>query len=193
MVTLSCICTRTGDAGQTRLGDGSAVAKTDSRIEAMGCVDELNAILGLVLVADGLPAVSHEELLLVQHDLFDLGADLCRPIPDDEFEGAVLRLTPGQVGRLERAIDQANAGLEPLRSFVLPGGSPAACWLHLGRTVCRRAERSCWAVASQAKVNQQVLLYLNRLSDLLFILARQANDQGRDDRLWQPGRGRSAG
>lgn len=191
MVTLSRIYTRTGDGGQTRLGDGSEVDKTDPRVEAYGSVDELNATLGLVLGAAGLEPEVHRILSLVQHDLFDLGADLSRPIPEDEAEGAVLRVTAGQAIRLEQEIDRVNGSLEPLRSFVLPGGSPAAGWLHLARTVCRRAERRVWALAAQVRVNPQVMVYLNRLSDLLFVLARQANAQGKSDRLWEPGLGRA--
>ncbi|MFA6109924.1 MAG: cob(I)yrinic acid a,c-diamide adenosyltransferase [Candidatus Latescibacterota bacterium] len=191
MVTLSRIYTRTGDGGQTRLGDWSEVAKTDPRVEAYGSVDELNATLGLVLGAAGLEPEVHRVLSLVQHDLFDLGADLCRPIPEGEAEGAVLRVTAGQATRLEREIDRVNGSLEPLRSFVLPGGSPAAGWLHLARTVCRRTERRTWALAARERVNPQVMIYLNRLSDLLFVLARQANDQGKADRLWEPGLGRA--
>jgi cob(I)alamin adenosyltransferase len=191
MVTLSRIYTRAGDGGQTRIGDLSEVAKTDPRVEAYGTVDELNATLGLALEATGIEPEARRVLSLVQHDLLDLGADLCRPLPEDESEGAVLRVVALQVTRLEQEIDRANAPLEPLRSFVLPGGSPAASRLHLARTVCRRAERRTWALAAHERVNPQALIYLNRLSDLLFVLARQANAQGRTDRLWEPGLGRS--
>jgi cob(I)alamin adenosyltransferase len=190
MVTLSRIYTRTGDGGQTRLGDGAAVAKADARVEAYGTVDELNAALGLVRASGGLVPATDRLLLRVQNDLFDLGADLCRPQPEDEAEAAALRVTPGQAAGLERDIDRVNAGLGTLRSFVLPGGSMAAAWLHLARTICRRAERRCWALAAQERVNPQVMVYLNRLSDLLFVLAREANAASGGDVLWVPGQGR---
>jgi cob(I)alamin adenosyltransferase len=187
MVTLSRIYTRTGDQGQTRLGDNSQVAKTDPRVEAYGCVDELNAVLGMAL-AGGLAAEHARILLRVQNDLFDLGADLCRPLPPSGQEEAGLRVAASQTTRLEKEIDRINDGLGILRSFVLPGGSQASAWLHLGRTVCRRAERRVWALAAQVRINPQALVYLNRLSDLLFVMARAENDKGTGDILWQPGR-----
>ena len=192
MVNLSRIYTKTGDGGQTRLGDNSQVPKTDLRIEAYGTVDELNAVLGLVRTS-ALAASQSEVLQLVQNDLFDLGADLCRPQAEAEEKGAVLRIQAAQVARLEAEIDRLNADLEPLRSFVLPGGADAAAWLHLGRTVCRRAERCVWALAQRDAINEQVLIYLNRLSDLLFVMSRAENDMGQSDVLWEPGKTREGG
>ena len=188
MVSLSRIYTKTGDQGTTRLGDNSEVAKTDIRIEAVGAVDEVNALLGLVptSAAEG---SGNALLQAVQNDLFDLGADLCRPLAAEEEETA-LRIQPQQVERLEAEIDRINQGLDPLRSFVLPGGSGRAAWLHLARTVCRRAERRAWELAQRDPVNEPALLYLNRLSDLLFVLARSANDGGNADILWEPGKTR---
>ena len=190
MVNLSRIYTKTGDQGQTRLGDNSQVPKTDLRIEAYGTVDELNAVLGLARTSAG--AAQSEVLQLVQNDLFDLGADLCQPLNTAEEENAVLRIQAGQVVRLEAEIDRINADLEPLRSFVLPGGATTAAWLHLGRTVCRRAERCVWALAQRDSLNEQALIYLNRLSDLLFVMGRAANDMGRSDVLWEPGKTRGS-
>jgi len=190
MVNLSRIYTKTGDQGQTRLGDNSQVPKTDLRIEAYGTVDELNAVLGLARTSAG--TAQSEVLQLVQNDLFDLGADLCQPLSKVEEEGAVLRLQAAQVMRLEAEIDRINADLEPLRSFVLPGGATTAAWLHLGRTVCRRAERCVWALAQRDPLNEQTLIYLNRLSDLLFVMGRAANDMGRSDVLWEPGKTRGS-
>ena len=191
MVYLSRIYTKTGDTGDTALGDGVRVAKDHPRVEAYGQVDELNAVLGLVGASPGVP-----ELALVrsiQNDLFDLGADLCVPQADGEPPGGRLRVTAAQAERLERAIDRLNEGLEPLRSFVLPGGMVAAAWLHLARTVCRRAERAVVTLAKIDVVNPQVVIYLNRLSDLLFVLARVANDGGKGDVLWVPGQGQEGG
>ena len=186
MVTLSRIYTRTGDGGQTRLGDMSQVAKTSLRIEAYGCIDELNAIVGMIRLAT---ASCADVLTRVQNDLFDLGADLCVPPVPDEQEGDKLRVQPEHVQYLERQIDRINGDLQPLKSFVLPGGSEAAAWLHLGRTVCRRAEREVWRLAAEEPVGGAVVEYLNRLSDLLFVMARAANDGGATDVLWQPGQG----
>jgi cob(I)alamin adenosyltransferase len=182
MVYLSRIYTKTGDDGTTALGDGRRVPKDHPRVAAYGSVDELNAALGLALAVQ--PARPHAVLLRsIQNDLFDLGADLCVP------EAApALRVQAAQVERLERAIDAINAGLKPLRSFVLPGGSPLAAWLHLARTVCRRAEREVVTLARQEKVNPQAAIYLNRLSDLLFVMARAAS-RGREP-LWVPGEAR---
>ncbi|MCS7021788.1 MAG: cob(I)yrinic acid a,c-diamide adenosyltransferase [Gemmataceae bacterium] len=197
MVYLSRIYTRTGDRGETGLGDGQRVPKDDLRVAAYGEVDELNAILGLVLAY--VPEFAEAALLRsIQHDLFDVGADLCVPQTAEEQEGRRLRITANQIERLEQAIDRLNAGLSPLRSFVLPGGKPAAAWLHLARTVCRRAERTVVALQRQLTskphtvLNPHLIAYLNRLSDLLFVLARVANDQGRGDVLWEPGKNRQA-
>ncbi len=179
-VNLTRIYTRLGDGGETHLGDMSRVPKTHPRIEAYGDVDELNAQLGLTLTVDGLPERYAEWLRRVQNDLFDVGADLSVP-PGGERER--LRVDPEQVTWLEGACDKVNANLEPLRSFVLPGGTPAAAHLHVCRTVCRRAERRALEVED---ANPEVVRYLNRLSDLLFILSRGAN--GGDEPLWEPGR-----
>ncbi|NKB67178.1 MAG: cob(I)yrinic acid a,c-diamide adenosyltransferase [Candidatus Latescibacteria bacterium] len=186
MVTLSKIYTRSGDGGRTRLGNNAEVAKTDPRVEAYGAVDELNAVLGLAL-AHGLGQFA-TLVQSVQNDLFDLGGDLC--CPQAEGEEGTLRIQADQVQRLEQAIDRANEDLPVLRSFVLPGGCAGAAWLHLGRTVCRRAERRAWALADEVAINDQALLYLNRLSDLLFVLARAANQGGEGDILWVPGQHR---
>lgn len=184
MVRLTRIYTRTGDQGQTHLGDGSRTNKQSLRVEAFGTVDEANAVTGIArLHCSG----ELDELLRsIQNDLFDVGADLCTP-EQDAPEHPPLRVTPGQVERLEAAIDRINAGLPALRSFVLPGGSAAAAHLHHARTVVRRAERLVAALMESARVNPEALRYLNRLSDLLFVMARHANDQGRDEVLWQPG------
>jgi cob(I)alamin adenosyltransferase len=187
MVTLSRIYTRTGDSGETALGDGSRVPKDHPRVTAYGSVDELNAVLGLLLA--NAPAQSEAELLTtIQNDLFDVGADLCVPAIPDEKAGSRLRVSAGQSTRLEQAIDRLNADLSTLTSFVLPRGEPSAAWCHLARTVCRRAERDVVALSHQEAVNPQVVIYLNRLSDLLFVLARVYNKQGRGDCLWQPGK-----
>ena len=189
MVYLSRIYTKTGDQGFTGLGDGQRVAKDHPRVAAYGTVDELNATIGLLLAS--VPDVAEGDLLRgIQNDLFDVGADLCRPQPPDEAPGAKLRISAGQGERLEAAIDRLNADLAPLTSFVLPGGTPAAAWCHLARTICRRAERDVIALTHQEAVNAQVVIYLNRLSDLLFVLARVYNRQGRDDVLWAPGKNR---
>jgi cob(I)alamin adenosyltransferase len=190
MVLLSRIYTKTGDKGTTALGDGRRVPKDAPRIEAYGTVDELNAVLGLVLliVVDGEEA---ELLRTIQNDLFDLGADLCVPERPKRGRAAQgrkpLRVTEAHVRPLEQAIDRFNALLDPLKSFVLPGGTPASAWLHLARTVCRRAERRLVALAGKETINAQAIIYLNRLSDLLFVMARRANDGGRADVLWVPG------
>ena len=182
MVTLSKLYTKTGDGGLTRLGDGSQVPKTSARIVAYGCVDELNSVIGLARAS----GAEHDDVLArVQNDLFDLGADLCVPLADEER----LRVQPQQVLFLERQIDHLTRDLTPLRSFVLPGGRLPAAWLHLARTVCRRAERATWQLAEQERVGPPVCQYLNRLSDLLFAMARAANDGGEADVLWEPGKG----
>ena len=184
MVHLSRIYTRTGDDGTTGLGDGARRKKHDLRIEAYGTVDEANSALGVALVQP-LEARLATKLRALQNELFDVGSDLCVPGP----AGAKLRILPLYVERLERWIDEENARLEPLRSFVLPGGTSAAAHLHLARTIVRRAERlvSELLEIERGEVNPVVLQYLNRLSDLLFVLARVANDEGRGDVLWQPG------
>jgi cob(I)alamin adenosyltransferase len=185
MVYLSRIYTKSGDQGQTGLGDGSRVPKDHPRVAAYGSVDELNALLGLVL----LQAPTETDLLRsIQNDLFDVGADLCLPASPEEKPGEKLRVGPEQALRLEAAIDRLNADLAPLTSFVLPGGSAAAAWCHLARTVCRRAEREVVTLAATEAINPEVIVYLNRLSDLLFVLARVYNGNGRDDVLWQPGK-----
>ena len=180
---LTRIYTRAGDAGETSLGDGSRVPKTDPRIEAYGTVDELNSFIGLAL-SGGLPDEFTQWLEQVQNDLFDVGADLSVPLEDDRRER--LRVTRGQVERLEGLCDLVNGRLEPLKSFVLPGGTEAASRLHVARAVCRRAERRSVALAQAGSVNPEALAYLNRLSDLLFILARAAN-AGSQEPLWRPG------
>jgi cob(I)alamin adenosyltransferase len=182
-VRLTRIYTRAGDAGETSLGDGSRVRKDDLRIEAYGAVDELNSVLGLVLAGE-LPAEFRPWLEQVQNDLFDVGADLSVPLEDEKRER--LRVTLGQVERLEELCDLVNEGLEPLRSFVLPGGTEAAARLHVARAVCRRAERRSVTFAEQQSANPTALAYLNRLSDLLYILARAAN-AGSQEPLWRPG------
>ena len=192
MVRLTRIYTRAGDTGMTALGDGKRVPKTHRRIAAYGTVDELNSVLGLALVQRGLKAADRALLRRVQNDLFDVGADLCVPRRRGERATAHLRIVPEQVKGLEAAIDVRNRRLQPLRSFVLPGGTGAAAALHVARVVCRRAEIAvAHLLAAEAPaVGPQVLPYLNRLSDLLFVLARCANHMGRDDVLWQPGAGR---
>jgi cob(I)alamin adenosyltransferase len=198
MVRLNVIYTRTGDKGETGLGDGSRRSKADARITAMGDVDETNSAIGLVRLITrdtGEPALALIDATLarIQNDLFDLGADLSLPTPEDEKPGAALRIAPSQVAALEAAIDALNDKLEPLRSFVLPGGTPASAALHQARAVCRRAERSVVALASieGEKVGEAVLGYVNRLSDYLFVAARYANDSGRLDLLWVPGGSRN--
>jgi len=179
-VNLTRIYTRLGDGGETHLGDMSRVPKTHPRIEAYGDIDELNAQIGVTLAVAGLPGAYADWLRRVQNDLFDCGADLSVP---EGGERERLRVRPEQVTWLEQACDEVNATLKPLRSFVLPGGTPAAAQLHVCRTVCRRAERRTLLVED---ANPEVVRYLNRLSDLLFILSRGANDG--DEPLWEPGR-----
>jgi cob(I)alamin adenosyltransferase len=187
MVYLSRIYTRTGDQGETALGDGTRVPKDHLRVAAYGTVDELNALLGVLLASQ--PAVAEADLLrTIQNDLFDVGADLCVPQPAGEQPGQRLRVGEVQWQRLEAAIDRLNADLTPLKSFVLPGGEPAAAWCHLARTVCRRAERDVVTLAHTETINPNVVIYLNRLSDLLFVLARVLNCSGQGDVLWVPGK-----
>ncbi len=192
MVKLNKIYTRTGDAGTTGLVDGSRLPKHDVRMEAIGAVDEANSALGLAaaILGDNEHA---QQLFRIQNDLFDLGADLATPATeDDDFAPSemVLRMVAAQTEWLEQAIDAANANLEPLTSFVLPGGSEASARLHLARAATRRAERAMTAMAAQLRTNPQALAYINRLSDYLFVLARTANDGGRSDIKWVPGANR---
>jgi cob(I)alamin adenosyltransferase len=187
MVVLNRIYTRTGDKGDTALGDGARVPKDAPRVAAYGSVDELNAALGVArLHAEG---DADEALARIQNDLFDLGADLCTPDfeNDASAERPRLRIVDAQVDRLEAEIDAMNARLQPLRSFVLPGGSALAAHLHVCRTVCRRAERGTITLAGLEAVNGAAIRYLNRLSDWFFVAARIANDEGRADALWIPG------
>lgn len=187
MVYLSRIYTKSGDHGETGLGDGSRVPKDHPRIAACGGIDELNALCGIFLTE--LPPGPERDLIQsVQNDLFDVGADLCLPMREGE---TALRVQAEQAVRLERAIDLYNERLQPLKSFILPGGSKAAAWCHLARTVCRRAERDVVTLARTQQINPQVVIYLNRLSDLLFVLARIANHDGKDDVLWVPGKTRA--
>ena len=184
MVRLTRIYTRGGDKGDTSLGDGTRVPKQALRVEAYGTVDEANAAIGLArLHAD---PDSDAMLARIQNDLFDLGADLCTPEDGRRAAGA-LRIVAAQVERLEREIDRMNAALRPLESFILPGGTPAAAYLHLARTMTRRAERLVCALATEESVNPEAVKYLNRLSDHLFVLGRRVNDNGARDVLWQPG------
>ena len=184
MVRLTRIYTRGGDKGETSLGDGTRVPKQALRVEAYGTVDEANAAIGLArLHAD---PDSDAMLARIQNVLFDLGADLCTPEDGRRAAGA-LRIVAAQVERLEHEIDRMNAALPPLESFILPGGTPAAAYLHLARTVTRRAERLVCALATEESVNPQAVKYLNRLSDHLFVLGRRVNDNGARDVLWQPG------
>ncbi|KIL99789.1 ATP:Cob(I)alamin adenosyltransferase [Paramagnetospirillum magnetotacticum MS-1] len=185
MVTLTRIYTRSGDKGKTSLGDGTRVGKHDLRVEAYGTVDEANAVLGLARLHAG-PEMT-PLLERVQNDLFDLGADLCTPAAADEAPGTRLRMVQVQVDRLEAEIDAANESLAPLSSFILPAGSPLAAHLHHARTVVRRAERLMVALAETEAVNPLAVIYANRLSDLLFVLARVANGNGAADVLWVPG------
>jgi cob(I)alamin adenosyltransferase len=182
-VRLTRIYTRGGDAGETSLGDGSRVPKLDCRIGAFGAVDELNAHLGVAL-ADGVPEAMREPLERIQNELFDLGADLS--VPYGVGDGR-LRVDQERIDELERLCDRFNESLPELRSFVLPGGTPAAARLHVARTVCRRAERDALLASREAELNPLVLVYLNRLSDLLFILARAANAGLGTEPVWRPG------
>lgn len=184
MVRLTRIYTRGGDQGETSLGDGTRTAKDDSRVEAFGTVDEANATIGLVrLHTEG---AADAMLGRIQNDLFDLGADLCNPKP----KAGSLQIVQSQIDRLEGEIDAMNADLKPLESFVLPGGTEASARLHLARTVARRAERLVVALARREAVNPLAVVYLNRLSDHLFVLGRHLNDRGARDVLWVPGANR---
>ena len=194
MVTLNRIYTRTGDKGRTKLATGETVDKFDLRVEAYGAVDELNAVVGLVRLAGGVEAREEDRLdpmlARIQNELFDLGADLATPErPGKPLGWEALRIIDSQVDRLEQEIDALNAELSPLTSFILPGGTPVATHLHLARTVCRRAERIAVRLASEEgeAVSPAALKYLNRLSDLLFVMSRWANGRGAGDILWMPG------
>ena len=193
MVQLTKIYTRGGDQGETSLGDGSRVAKHAARVETYGTVDEANAVIGLVraqiVSADTDEQTLDTVLSRIQNDLFDLGADLCTPEDGRRAEGA-LRIVTSQVEWLETEIDKINDHLEPLSSFILPGGTPVAANLHLARTVARRAERCVTNLARSETVNAEAVKYLNRLSDLLFVMSRAANNYGANDILWVPGANR---
>jgi cob(I)alamin adenosyltransferase len=197
-VNLTRIYTKLGDGGETHLGDMSRVSKLHPRVEAYGTVDELNATIGVALLAADMPPSFAQWLARVQNDLLDVGADLSVPTPAEDAPDAThkgqarLRVTPAYAEWLEQVCDEVNAKLEPLRSFVIPGGAPAAAHLHVCRTVCRRAERRAIAVGEQC--NPEVIRYLNRLSDMLFILSRAVNDgrtgsgsESRSESLWAPG------
>ncbi len=189
MVALNRIYTRGGDAGQTSLGDGRRVPKHDARVEAYGTVDEANAAIGLARLHSAAVIDADAMLARIQNDLFDLGADLCTPEDGRKHTGA-LRIQASQVERLEHEIDGMNAHLAPLTSFILPGGSDLAAYMHLARTVTRRAERLVVALAAIEPVNPEAVKYLNRLSDHLFVLGRHVNDGGKRDVLWVPGANR---
>ena len=192
MVVLSKIYTRTGDDGTTALGSGRRVAKYDLRVECYGTLDETNAAIGLARVHTGSSDPALDAMLArIQNDLFDLGAELCYPDESKDARGR-LSVSEAQVERLEGEIDTLNRELQPLRSFVLPGGTPAASFLHLARTVSRRAERLMVALAARPNepVGGSALRYINRLSDFLFVAARYANDKGQSDVLWVPGQNR---
>ena len=192
MVKLTRIYTRGGDKGETSLGSGARVPKHDLRVSAYGTVDEANAVIGVARLhtsTDPKAAAADAMLRRIQDDLFDLGADLCVPEGGARQDGA-LRMVQSQVDRLEREIDAMNEPMAPLDSFILPGGSPAAAYLHLARTVARRAERLMTELAGQEPVNPLAVAYINRLSDHLFVLARALNDNGKSDILWRPGANR---
>eukprot|EP00873_Tetraselmis_striata_P024470 jgi/Tetstr1/444734/TSEL_032582.t1 len=191
MVVLNKIYTKTGDAGTTALASGERRPKHDLRVEAYGTVDETNAVLGLVrqVTADAHPQLD-AVLGRIQNDLFDLGADLATPETEEPPAYPPLRITEAQVTAIETEIDRLNADLEPLRSFVLPGGSAAAAHLHMARTVSRRAERLMTALAEAEPVNRNAMVYMNRLSDFFFVASRWANDKGAQDVLWVPGKNR---
>ena len=188
MVTLNRIYTRTGDKGSTGLATGQTVSKADLRVEAYGAVDETNACLGLARLHTAADAGFDAMLARVQNELFDLGADLSTPAKSDEAAGVMLRMSDAQVERLEQEIDRLNGALPPLTSFILPGGTAAAAALHLARTVCRRAEREAVRLAEAGEqVSPVAMRYINRLSDLLFVAARYANDKGATEVFWKSG------
>jgi len=189
MVVLNKIYTKTGDRGETALGDGTRVAKTSPRVEAYGTVDELNSIVGIAVFHAKEPI--RKQLQTIQNDLFDLGADLCVPVVEvEKAEYPPLRMVKTQVERLENEIDQVNKDLSPLKSFILPGGTLLASYLHQCRTVARRAERLAVGLSKEEPINPDTIIYLNRLSDWFFVMARAANDNGNDDILWIPGASR---
>ncbi|MCY4184192.1 MAG: cob(I)yrinic acid a,c-diamide adenosyltransferase [Rhodobacteraceae bacterium] len=189
MVVLNKIYTKTGDRGETALGDGTRVAKTSPRVEAYGTVDELNSIVGIAVFHAKGPI--RKQLQTIQNDLFDLGADLCVPVVEvEKAEYPPLRMVKTQVERLENEIDQVNKDLSPLKSFILPGGTLLASYLHQCRTVARRAERLVVGLSKEEPINPDTIIYLNRLSDWFFVMARAANDNGNDDILWIPGASR---
>jgi cob(I)alamin adenosyltransferase len=188
MVQLTRIYTKGGDKGTTSLGSGKRVAKHDQRVAAYGTVDEANATIGLVRLHTASDPQVDAMLSRIQNDLFDLGADLCTP--EDPKDYPPLRIVESQVVRLEQEIDALNAELAPLNSFILPGGTAAASYLHLARTVARRAEREITALAAIENVNPHAIKYINRLSDHLFVLSRHVNDRGAKDVLWLPGKNR---
>jgi cob(I)alamin adenosyltransferase len=196
MVVLTKIYTRTGDSGTTALGTGARVPKNHLRISAYGTVDELNASLGMALLSVPDTPAEYAQmrsgLIRIQNDLFDLGADLCVPDTGEELPYEPLRMTDDQAGWLESEIDRMNSELQPLTSFVLPGGTPAAAALHMSRTICRRAERLIVALAAtdDEHVSEAALKYINRLSDYLFVASRYLNDKGAGDVLWKPGANR---
>jgi len=189
MVKLDKIYTRGGDKGETSLGDGSRVAKHATRVSAYGAVDECNSVLGLARLHAKGDAEADAMIGRIQNDLFDLGADLCTP-EVDEPKWPPLRVVAAQTDRLEREIDAMNEAIPPLQSFILPGGSQGAAWLHLARTVARRAEREMTRLAEEESINPEAVKYINRLSDHLFVLARRLNANGAADVLWVPGKNR---
>lgn len=191
MVYLNRIYTRSGDAGETGLGDGTRVSKTHPRIIAFGTVDELNSSLGVAIALGQFPELAQRRLQWIQNDLFDVGADLCIPESETPPDFPPLRVTASQVAHLEAWIDEHTARLQPLTSFILPGGAPGAALLHQCRAICRRSEIAVQMLQSLEQLNVQVGIYLNRLSDLLFVMARSANNEGASDVLWTPGSGRS--
>jgi len=188
VVTLNKIYTRTGDKGETVLVGGLKVAKHSLRPDAFGEVDELNSIIGIVrtYISKDEQSELNDALEKIQNELFDLGADLATP-ENSKNSDQILRITSSQVKRLENEIDKFNKDLNELKSFVLPGGSKLSSWLHLARTTTRRAERKITKLASEEGINNEVIIYINRLSDLLFVMARYCNDNGKADILWQPG------
>ncbi|MEW4490773.1 cob(I)yrinic acid a,c-diamide adenosyltransferase [Thalassoglobus sp. JC818] len=187
MVYLNKIYTRTGDTGETSLGDGTRVPKDHPRIIAYGTIDELNSALGTVTALSQPTSQTQSSIRIIQNDLFDVGADLCVPESEEPLEYTPLRVTAEQVAQLEDWIDQANEVLSPLTSFILPGGNQASALLHQARTICRRAEVHIYQLLNEERINPLILTYVNRLSDLLFVLARVENDNGTADILWKPG------
>ena len=183
MVKLNKIYTRTGDKGSTQLGDGKRVAKNSLRVDAYGSVDEANAIIGLSILKTNIKI--KKILQIIQNDLFDLGADLCIP---DKKKIQKLKITKDRVDYIEKKIDSFNKELASLNSFILPGGSESSTYLHIARTVTRRAERKVCALSKKERINPIAVIYLNRLSDLLFVLARYTNNKGKKDILWKPGK-----